>query len=195
MSQKLFWDRQNFGEIFTCPEFFILQLDTMSVFSESTFNVHSWQAKTAWLQLSMRICCHIFKCDRQINCSIVFWRLCCHSNVFNCDSTFSLSYWSMWVAFRVAASLSLQGGQDDNISSIFLHFLENSLIFPENFLHFLPHFGLPSGWIAHWGKPWLCHWLLYCVVYSYSKCKLHSKRTENVFLRSTFRAKLCPPHF
>ena len=58
---------------------------------------------------------------------------------------------------RAVASLSLPGGQDRMISSIFPHFPVASLIF----LHFLPHFGLPGGRLAHPGRPWwLRHWPL-----------------------------------
>ena len=37
---------------------------------------------------------------------------------------------------KAIASLSLPGGQDKNISSIFPHFPEGSLIFPQNFFIF-----------------------------------------------------------
>ena len=40
---------------------------------------------------------------------------------------------------RAVASLSLPGGQDKNISSIFCHFLEVSLIFPQSFFNFFLH--------------------------------------------------------
>ena len=35
--------------------------------------------------------------------------------------------------------------------------------FSSNFLHFLPHFGLPGGRLAHPGRPWLRHWCLWLV--------------------------------
>ena len=44
------------------------------------------------------------------------------------------------------------------------HFLNPSLFscrfshFSSNFLHFLPHFGLPGGRLAYPGRPWLRHW-------------------------------------
>ena len=55
------------------------------------------------------------------------------------------------------ASLSLPGGQDQK------YFLNHHLFscsfshFSSNFLHFLPHFGLPGGRLAHPGRSWLCH--------------------------------------
>ena len=33
--------------------------------------------------------------------------------------------------------------------------------FSSNFLHFLPHFGLPGGRAAYPGRPWLRYWLSY----------------------------------
>ena len=58
---------------------------------------------------------------------------------------------------RAIASLSLLGGQDRNISSIFPHFHVVSLIFPQFFFIFFPHFGLPGGRLAHPERPWLRH--------------------------------------
>ena len=52
---------------------------------------------------------------------------------------------------QAVASLSLPGGQFSSFSCIFPHF-------PSIFLHFLPHFGLPGGRLAHPGRPWLRHW-------------------------------------
>ena len=48
--------------------------------------------------------------------------------------------------FRTVASLSLLGGQDNNISSIFSHFPLNSLIFPQIFFLILVFWvgGLPT---------------------------------------------------
>ena len=51
-------------------------------------------------------CCYsntVCKCDGRNRLfhsfpSVAFWRLCCHSNVLNCGSIFSLSYWSLLVA-------------------------------------------------------------------------------------------------
>ena len=60
---------------------------------------------------------------------------------------------------RAVASLSLPGGQDQNISSYLSSFLEHCLIFPQFCFHFLPHFGLLGGWVAHPGMPWLRHCL------------------------------------
>ena len=52
---------------------------------------------------------------------------------------------------RAVASLSLPGGQDKMISSIFPQFPVASLIFSSIFLLFLPHFGLPGGRLTHPG--------------------------------------------
>ena len=54
------------------------------------------------------------------------------------------------VPSRAVASLSLPGGQDKNISSIFPHFPVFSLI--------LLHFGTPGGPAAHPRMPWLRYW-------------------------------------
>ena len=51
----------------------------------------------------------------------------------------------MYMLPRAVASLSLPGGQEKNISSMFPHFPVVSLIFPFFFFHFIPHFGLPGG--------------------------------------------------
>ena len=45
---------------------------------------------------------------------------------------------------RAVASLLLPVGQEMNISSIFPYFPVVSLIFPQFFFYFLPHFGLPG---------------------------------------------------
>ena len=54
---------------------------------------------------------------------------------------------------RAIASLTFSGGQGKNISSISPFFPHFSSIF----LNLLPHFGPPGGWVAHLGRPWLCH--------------------------------------
>ena len=63
---------------------------------------------------------------------------------------------------RTEASLSLLGGQDRNISSIFPHFLVVSHI-SSNCLNFLPYFGLPGGRFAHQERPWLRHCSTPCI--------------------------------
>ena len=56
---------------------------------------------------------------------------------------------------RAVASLSLPGGQDRMISSIFPHFPVASLIFPQFFFIF---FLILVFRVAHPGRPWLRHW-------------------------------------
>ena len=61
---------------------------------------------------------------------------------------------------RAVTTLSILGGQDKNISSSFLIFLYFLVIFSSISFHFLPHFGLPGGWLSHPERPWLRHWEL-----------------------------------
>ena len=81
--------------------------------------------------------------------------------------------------FRAVASLSLPGGQDKNISSIFPHFPLFSHIFL-NFFHFLPQFGLPGGRLANPGRPWQRHCLGYC------ECILTMAKTKFRFSNLAF---------
>ena len=67
---------------------------------------------------------------------MIFWELFVLLE-FNQESSLAL--------LRAVASLSPLGGEDKNMSSIVSHFPVGSLIFSSNFLHFLPHFGLPGG--------------------------------------------------
>ena len=48
-----FCDGRNLADIFSCPEFPVARLDTMSEFSEWTANMLSYQAKTVWPQLNV----------------------------------------------------------------------------------------------------------------------------------------------
>ena len=48
-----FCDGRNLADIFSCPEFPVARLDTMSGFSEWMANVLSYQAKTEWPQLNV----------------------------------------------------------------------------------------------------------------------------------------------
>ena len=62
------------------------------------------------------------------------------------------------VRSRAVASLSLQDGQDKNISSMFPHFHVVSLIFPQNFFIFFLILVCRVGGTPTRGRPWLCHW-------------------------------------
>ena len=59
-----FCDGRNLGDIFSCPEFSIVRLDTMNGFSEWTANVLSWQAKTAWPRLGVQFVSATDRIDR-----------------------------------------------------------------------------------------------------------------------------------
>ena len=52
-----------------------------------------------------------------------------------------------------------------NLSSFSCSFF----LFSSIFLHFLPHFGLLGGQLAHPGRPWLHHWFLHSFSDSYRR--------------------------
>ena len=73
------------------------------------------------------------------------------------NKTFTAVLHIGWFTCRAVVSLSLLGGQDKNISSIFLILLDFFSHFSSNLIHVL-HFGLLGGWLTH---PWML-WLRHC---------------------------------
>ena len=60
---------------------------------------------------------------------------------------------------RAVVSLTVPCGQEFYLPHFFHQTLINFSCFSSNFSHFLTHFGLPGGRVAHPGRPWLRHWV------------------------------------
>ena len=50
------------------------------------------------------------------------------------------------------------------LSSFYPQILINFSYFSSNLTYFLPHFGPPGGRVAHPGRPWLRHWVMFQIL-------------------------------